>query len=812
MTTTAAAAAATPCASEAPRLRQDLLRTAALQFADGTELLCMLSLDVCENPVHLNVSGGEKHVYEREAASLWLAKLAAAGKALVSPMSFKPLIDSTLIPANDIAKRLKDLDSKLPMIDIAPAGAGLEARKMVMSDIFFDLDRLRDLDLIKQLGLVVPRIYVIGDEKSGKSTLLERLVGFPVLPRNAIGQGRCTRCLIRVKLVRRVFALPQVAVVERDPSTGKSGAEVANSVEYGAIDSLCKIVERKMKQLVDAVKAVNAANEMVLDKEIHVTITVPYAPDLELVDVPGIVSSGPGDIVAQTRALAESVLKAEPDCATVMFVCPAATQLSNSSSVALVSQPQLCSAARCVGVFSMLDCINTSDDEYTIPMMIGERISHSGNYPSSAAHKNVASSWLGVANRDTRSKKQKEEGTESLRMHAMDLYEDDFFGTKAADLIRHGLVTKPADCLGAQAVRRAVQQKFERTITRIWCPQISERVVTHFWDAVKENSMIGAALPNDSDYKPFVDYLTRSLPQLTTKIANFPIESLALQSHTQWRTNLVMRITSVQKQTNKDWLKMGSVTTFHTAKSQWCARVDAAEGSAAWKALTWANVEPEMRAEQQRIAALFDSLKTVLRAHALVLPELLVAAIVNKQEADKERGVLENIRTVFNSLWRSVSNQNDGVQSKLLEIGRMNGLVAELRKFVLGTVKAGIDKFDSDVEVLRTEMMYEPVAADHAADPANAAGPLKAPLSYTRGASYVRRAPDLIMGLWLKHVVAGILPAVMSWQIPAAAIGVEENKAKRLTVLKSMQEACEVLRALRDLESKYAKAASESEN
>jgi hypothetical protein len=58
------------------------------------------------------------------------------------------------------------------------------------------IDKLRDIGLEKHI--LIPRIVVLGSQSSGKSSLLESIVGIDFLPR---GDGLVTRRLLEIRLV-----------------------------------------------------------------------------------------------------------------------------------------------------------------------------------------------------------------------------------------------------------------------------------------------------------------------------------------------------------------------------------------------------------------------------------------------------------------------------------------------------------------------------------------------------------------------------------------------------------------------------------
>jgi ABC-type branched-subunit amino acid transport system ATPase component len=75
--------------------------------------------------------------------------------------------------------------------------------KLFQTDIFDGvrgvisiIDELRDYGLDKQISL--PRIVVLGTQSSGKSSLLENIVGLDFLPR---GSGVVTRRPLELRLV-----------------------------------------------------------------------------------------------------------------------------------------------------------------------------------------------------------------------------------------------------------------------------------------------------------------------------------------------------------------------------------------------------------------------------------------------------------------------------------------------------------------------------------------------------------------------------------------------------------------------------------
>jgi len=139
------------------------------------------------------------------------------------------------------------------------------------------------------VDIELPAIVVVGDQSSGKSSVLESLSGIG-LPR---GGNLVTRCPL--ELVLRRGQTESAVLSFPDPTDGSK--EISNVI-----------------QLADIPDAVNAATRRLAgDKSgvvpalISLKVTKPEAPDLTLIDLPGIVRNPidgqPKDIEQQIRDL-----------------------------------------------------------------------------------------------------------------------------------------------------------------------------------------------------------------------------------------------------------------------------------------------------------------------------------------------------------------------------------------------------------------------------------------------------------------------------------------------------------------------------
>ena len=154
------------------------------------------------------------------------------------------------------------------------------------------IDRIRNLlsgaNGGEQLGIDLPSIVVVGDQNSGKSSVLEGLSGVD-LPR---GDGLVTRCPLILKLRRAEHFFAVLSYVNQD---GK--IEWSNSLTQTQIPLAIK----------QATKVLAGTQSHLVDKAITLEVSKPDAPDLTMVDLPGIVrnpiGNQPKDIEERIRKL-----------------------------------------------------------------------------------------------------------------------------------------------------------------------------------------------------------------------------------------------------------------------------------------------------------------------------------------------------------------------------------------------------------------------------------------------------------------------------------------------------------------------------
>lgn len=218
------------------------------------------------------------------------------------------------------------------------------------------VDELRDVGLQNYISL--PRIAAIGTQSSGKSSLIESIVGKDFLPR---GGGVVTRRPLELRLVH-------LNSQEYSADTAWAVFENNKDKKINSFDEVRKEVERLTDQ-------VAGTNKGIVDDPIVLTVYATDAPDLTLIDLPGVTrvpvkgSDQHEDIEKVTR---DMTLRYVSDPRTIVLaVLPANQDMSVSDALQLARQvdPQ---GVRSIGVVTKIDIMDQGTD--ACRMLKGEDI------------------------------------------------------------------------------------------------------------------------------------------------------------------------------------------------------------------------------------------------------------------------------------------------------------------------------------------------------------------------------------------------------------------------------------------------------
>ncbi|XP_032721191.1 interferon-induced GTP-binding protein Mx2-like [Lontra canadensis] len=206
------------------------------------------------------------------------------------------------------------------------------------------IDSLRALGVEQDLAL--PAIAVIGDQSSGKSSVLEALSGV-ALPR---GSGIVTRCPLVLKLKRQL-----------------QESEWKGRISYGTKEVQLQDPSQVEKEILKAQNTLAGNGVSISHELISVDITSPEVPDLTLIDLPGItrvpVGNQPQDIGLQIKALIKKYIQRQETINLVVVPCNVDIATTEALSMAQEVDPK---GDRTIGILTKPDLV----DKGAEPMVV----------------------------------------------------------------------------------------------------------------------------------------------------------------------------------------------------------------------------------------------------------------------------------------------------------------------------------------------------------------------------------------------------------------------------------------------------------
>ncbi|KAJ4454551.1 dynamin-related protein [Paratrimastix pyriformis] len=206
----------------------------------------------------------------------------------------------------------------------------------------------------------LPQIVVVGSQSSGKSSVIENIVGRDFLPR---GAGIVTRRPLILQLIHRTS----------DSSSESEWGEFDHVPDKKFFDfqEIKSEIERETDRVTGRTKAVAAT-------PILLKIFSPNVLNLTLVDLPGItkvpLADQPADIERQIREMIEIYIKSPK--ALILAITPGNIDLANSDAIKLARKwdPE---GDRTLGVITKLDLLDRGTDatdvllNRVIPLKLG---------------------------------------------------------------------------------------------------------------------------------------------------------------------------------------------------------------------------------------------------------------------------------------------------------------------------------------------------------------------------------------------------------------------------------------------------------
>uniref|UniRef100_A0A7N6BVR5 Dynamin-1-like protein n=1 Tax=Anabas testudineus TaxID=64144 RepID=A0A7N6BVR5_ANATE len=206
----------------------------------------------------------------------------------------------------------------------------------------------------------LPQIVVVGTQSSGKSSVLESLVGRDILPR---GTGIVTRRPLILQLVH----IDQEDRRKTNEENGIDGEEWGKFLHtknkiYTDFEEIRQEIEAETERM-------SGNNKGISDEPIHLKIFSPHVVNLTLVDLPGItkvpVGDQPRDIEIQIREL---ILKyiSNPN-SIILAVTAANTDMATSESLKVAREVDP-DGRRTLAVVTKLDLMDAGTDAMDVLM------------------------------------------------------------------------------------------------------------------------------------------------------------------------------------------------------------------------------------------------------------------------------------------------------------------------------------------------------------------------------------------------------------------------------------------------------------
>jgi len=305
--------------------------------------------------------------------------------------------------------------------------------------------------------LELPQILVVGAQSSGKSSVLEHLVGKSFLPR---GAGVVTRCPLLLQMMQ-------------SPASKK----IREYACFNHSDEVFTDYDAIRKEIEEQTERLAGTNKGISDLAIVLKMYSASFVDLTLIDLPGItkvpVGDQPADIEEQTREL---ILKyAKNPNSIILAVSAANADMATSESIKLAREVDP-AGERTLAIITKVDLMDEGTDARE--MLSGKIIP-------------VKLGIIGVVNRSQKDIMDNKSVLLSLKD------EEEFFDTKYKDI---------AEQHGTKYLKKAVQSILINHIQKC-LPKLKEQIHEKLLNAERELKGLGE---DDADrYANLLDLLTK---------------------------------------------------------------------------------------------------------------------------------------------------------------------------------------------------------------------------------------------------------------------------------------------------------------
>ena len=308
------------------------------------------------------------------------------------------------------------------------------------------IDQLRDAGVNEYIKL--PRIASLGTQSSGKSSVLESIVGLDFLPR---GDGVVTRRPLELRLCHINSGEPWAIFEERKGQKFTDFVKVRQTIE-ALTDEVCK------------------TDKNIVDKPIVLNVYSQTCPDLTLIDLPGVtrvpVGGQPKNIEEITKTMAVRYI--QDPLTIILCVIAANSDIATSDGLKLAKEIDT-EGTRTLGVLTKLDIMDEGTDARKA--LLNEEI-------------HLKLGYVGVKNRS------KQDLLNKLSMAEATKKEKEFF--KSHPVYK----SLPQGYLGVETLINKLTKIYFRII-RENLPRIVKSINDHIKSAEEELALLGQPMPVD---------------------------------------------------------------------------------------------------------------------------------------------------------------------------------------------------------------------------------------------------------------------------------------------------------------------------
>ena len=308
------------------------------------------------------------------------------------------------------------------------------------------IDQLRDCGVNEYIKL--PRICSLGTQSSGKSSVLESIVGLDFLPR---GDGVVTRRPLELRLCHINSGQPWAVFEERKGTKFTDFVKVRETIE-ALTDEVCK------------------TNKNIIDKPIVLNVYSQTCPDLTLVDLPGVTRVPIGDQPKNIEEITKNMARRYVDDPLTIILCVIAANSDIATSDGLMLAKEIDTAGtRTLGVLTKLDIMDAGTDARKV--LMNEEIP-------------LKLGYVGVKNRS------KQDLNNKISMAETSRKEKEFFKSHPA------YKNLPAGHLGTDVLINKLTKIYFRII-RENLPRIVKAINDRVKTAEEELADLGQPMPTD---------------------------------------------------------------------------------------------------------------------------------------------------------------------------------------------------------------------------------------------------------------------------------------------------------------------------